>query len=67
MVRTFLFRFTSPVEILTAAFRSFRQDLITRPLKHAQKKEATAAELALGRSRASALVGILLPHFWLRR
>ncbi|GAA5965708.1 hypothetical protein JCM3765_003226 [Sporobolomyces pararoseus] len=43
------------------------QDLITRPLKHAQKKEATAAELALGRSRASALVGILLPHFWLRR
>jgi len=46
---------------------SCRNDLISRPLKYAQRKEATEKELALGRSRASALVGLLLPHFWLRR
>ncbi|GAA5896419.1 hypothetical protein JCM5296_002726 [Sporobolomyces johnsonii] len=42
-------------------------DLISRPLKYAQRKEATDEELVLGHTRAAALVGSLLPHFWLRR
>ncbi|GAA5964461.1 hypothetical protein JCM21900_002382 [Sporobolomyces salmonicolor] len=42
-------------------------DLISRPLKYAQRKEATDEELVLGHTRAAALVGNLLPHFWLRR
>ncbi|GAA6062189.1 hypothetical protein JCM10212_001353 [Sporobolomyces blumeae] len=42
-------------------------DLVSRPLKYAQRKEATVDEIALGRSRAVALVTNVLPHFWLRR
>ncbi|BGP19952.1 hypothetical protein JCM10213_006729 [Rhodosporidiobolus nylandii] len=42
-------------------------DLLTRPLKYAQKVDATDDELALGRQRAQALVTSLLPNFWLRR
>ncbi|BGP43320.1 hypothetical protein JCM10450v2_007470 [Rhodotorula kratochvilovae] len=42
-------------------------DLVSRPLKFAQAADATEEELALGRSRAVALVTSLLPNFWLRR
>ncbi|GAA6005259.1 uncharacterized protein JCM10292_005359 [Rhodotorula paludigena] len=43
------------------------EDLVSRPLKFAQQADATDEELALGRTRAMALVSSLLPNFWLRR
>ncbi|GAA5907695.1 hypothetical protein JCM6882_008950 [Rhodosporidiobolus microsporus] len=42
-------------------------DLITRPIKYAQKVDATDDQLVTGRSRAQALVTSLLPNFFLRR
>ncbi|GAA5973582.1 hypothetical protein JCM11641_007134 [Rhodosporidiobolus odoratus] len=42
-------------------------DLLDRPLKYAQKVDATDEQLVTGRSRAQALVTNLLPNFWLRR
>jgi SNF2 family DNA or RNA helicase len=45
----------------------YRDDLISVPIKYAQKVDATNDELVLGRTRAQALVTSLLPHFWLRR
>ncbi|GEM11524.1 RAD26-like SNF2 family DNA-dependent ATPase [Rhodotorula toruloides] len=41
--------------------------LVSRPIKYAQQATATDEEIAVGRSRAVALAGRLLPHFWLRR
>ncbi|CDR48662.1 hypothetical protein NBRC10512_001376 [Rhodotorula toruloides] len=41
--------------------------LVSRPIKYAQQATATDDEIAVGRSRAVALAGRLLPHFWLRR
>ncbi|GAA6011499.1 hypothetical protein JCM10207_002640 [Rhodosporidiobolus poonsookiae] len=43
------------------------EDLVSHPIKHAQKADATDDELVLGRTRAQALVTNLLPNFWLRR
>ncbi|KAM0747985.1 hypothetical protein T439DRAFT_87826 [Meredithblackwellia eburnea MCA 4105] len=40
---------------------------ISRPLKMAQKVDADQETIAIGRTRAKALVDNLLPHFWLRR
>lgn len=48
-------------------FTLFREDLVSRPLKMAQKIDATDDELTTGRERSIALVTLLLPHFWLRR
>ncbi|KAK4053639.1 hypothetical protein OIO90_003878 [Microbotryomycetes sp. JL221] len=42
-------------------------DLVSMPLKVMQSAKATDEELAIGRARALALVGELLPNFWLRR
>ncbi|KAL8291266.1 hypothetical protein RQP46_002244 [Phenoliferia psychrophenolica] len=42
-------------------------DFLNRPLKYAQKVDATDEELALGRTRASALVTLLLPTMFIRR
>ncbi|GAA5858616.1 hypothetical protein JCM8547_001393 [Rhodosporidiobolus lusitaniae] len=42
-------------------------DLVARPIKYAQKVDATDEQLLEGRSRAQTLVTSLLPHFWLRR
>ncbi|GAA5839010.1 hypothetical protein JCM11251_007852 [Rhodosporidiobolus azoricus] len=43
------------------------EDLVSRPIKYAQKVDATDDELVTGRSRAQALVTSLLPNFFLRR
>ena len=40
---------------------------VANPLKAAQKKHASNAELATGRERAEELVNNLLPRFFLRR
>jgi SNF2 family DNA or RNA helicase len=44
-----------------------REDLVSTPLKVAQKLDATDYELTTGRERSIALVTLLLPLFWLRR
>ncbi|KAM0786057.1 hypothetical protein ACM66B_006868 [Microbotryomycetes sp. NB124-2] len=43
------------------------RDYVSSPLKIMHSADATDEELATGRARALALVGELLPNFWLRR
>ncbi|KAK4048550.1 hypothetical protein OIV83_004718 [Microbotryomycetes sp. JL201] len=60
-------RFRTPFKYGLTALHIPRQDYVSSPLKVMHSANATDEELATGRARALALVGELLPNFWLRR